>query len=511
MKNIKLILSTGVFLVLFLFTSCRASDTKDAELRDDGNRSNTITMIFDRHIRANDTFFANKDWFVLNTVAEVMYYDRCSFEEMDLKGHQNKDTFVYMPSAEYVVLRHRLDAFNYYEFLFKKGDSIVFSYDKGIPQPHLLNGTARPFDYNYDAACAHKFYTDYSTRGLQYFRPNLFLKYAPGAKPIHEQEKDIRSVEYPLLAGKLQSEMLFLDSIHTQSLISEPIYRFYKNRIQNIVQLLDMEEGKLTFQAASEIVKKDGLAMGDIPDLYYHQFLEQFTRRFIAIQAKKMDLKDSYNRDHRQLYDIISGSPLFTRKAKDYLLTKEMPLIANAFSKADFQQYFRKYKQEVKDTAMVRVVEEENMLALDTGKEQKEVLSLITGNKAKLSFDDIKRKHRGKVIYVDFWASWCVPCRVAMPSSVKLKEQLKNIVFVYLSMDSNYDSWKKAALAEGIGNYAESYLITNPSVSDFIQKHKISSIPRYMIFDKQGNLSYERAMDATSKDLPGILHKLSAR
>ena len=39
---------------------------------------------------------------------------------------------------------------------------------------------------------------------------------------------------------------------------------------------------------------------------------------------------------------------------------------------------------------------------------------------------NIANKHKGKVIYVDFWATWCGPCRAEMPFAKKLKETLKD-------------------------------------------------------------------------------------
>ena len=64
------------------------------------------------------------------------------------------------------------------------------------------------------------------------------------------------------------------------------------------------------------------------------------------------------------------------------------------------------------------------------------------------SLADIIKSHEGKVIYIDFWASWCIPCRSEMPHSVTLYEKLKDkeIVFIYLSIDNadKETAWKNA-------------------------------------------------------------------
>jgi thiol-disulfide isomerase/thioredoxin len=41
---------------------------------------------------------------------------------------------------------------------------------------------------------------------------------------------------------------------------------------------------------------------------------------------------------------------------------------------------------------------------------------------AEMSFQDILDKYKGKVVYIDFWASWCGPCKKQMPYSAKIKK-----------------------------------------------------------------------------------------
>jgi len=70
----------------------------------------------------------------------------------------------------------------------------------------------------------------------------------------------------------------------------------------------------------------------------------------------------------------------------------------------------------------------------------------LKGEKATL--DDFK----GKVVYLDVWASWCGPCRAEFPFSKQLHERLtdkqkEKVVFLYLSIDEKEMTWKNALTA----------------------------------------------------------------
>jgi len=117
----------------------------------------------------------------------------------------------------------------------------------------------------------------------------------------------------------------------------------------------------------------------------------------------------------------------------------------------------------------------------------KDELGLKDINGKPYSLSDLK----GKVVYIDFWASWCGPCRAMMPYSKQLHEgltdkQKKQITFLYISIDANEDAWKKAMTDLSI----EGTLLISPGnwSSKVCSYFQINSIPRYMIMDKKGNM-----------------------
>ena len=101
-------------------------------------------------------------------------------------------------------------------------------------------------------------------------------------------------------------------------------------------------------------------------------------------------------------------------------------------------------------------------------------------------FETILDKYKGKVLFIDFWATWCGPCMEAIKKIAPLKEELasnKNIVFLYIS---NTSSPEKAYATIMPGIKGEHYRLNQDQFNNLSNTFQIKGIPHYVIVDKRG-------------------------
>lgn len=130
-------------------------------------------------------------------------------------------------------------------------------------------------------------------------------------------------------------------------------------------------------------------------------------------------------------------------------------------------------------------------------------------------FKDINGKEialsdfKNKVVYVDVWATWCVPCRKEFPYMKDLEADYKNknIVFIGVSTDEvkNYNKWVKFLQDNSLVGIQ---LFAGDRKDDIMKPYKITTIPRFLLFGKDGKIVSSSAPRPSSSEIRPLLDEL---
>lgn len=127
----------------------------------------------------------------------------------------------------------------------------------------------------------------------------------------------------------------------------------------------------------------------------------------------------------------------------------------------------------------------------------------LSENNVEISFSEILQQYKGKTVFMDVWASWCKDCIVGMPKVQKLREENPEVVFLFLSLDKEIESWKHGI--EKYGVVGENYFIPEGWKGDFCSSIDLDWIPRYMVVNAEGEISLYKAIETDDKNLLSAL------
>lgn len=96
-------------------------------------------------------------------------------------------------------------------------------------------------------------------------------------------------------------------------------------------------------------------------------------------------------------------------------------------------------------------------------------------------------KYHGKVVYLDFWASWCGPCKLSFPfmEGLRYRYLRKDLVVITVNLDHSH-----AAATAFLNKMRSDLSVIYDAKGDLAKSYKVSDMPTSILFDRQGKIRF---------------------
>lgn len=235
------------------------------------------------------------------------------------------------------------------------------------------------------------------------------------------------------------------------------------------------------------IESKRNLLEPMVKDLVKSEYIDDFDIRWVVDRCKMDHLTDFPEKSiWTELYTLKDLLEKFADGVSSELI-KEAKEKLSTFTCNDFIKILK--------PAIAKIE------ILESGKPAIDI-TLEDINGKQLNLSDFK----GKLIYIDFWASWCGPCKREFPAFVKLKEKYQDVVFISVSIDKRKADWLKFMETKEKTAVLQ-YHADRDLTLDQLIAWNISLIPRFILIDKDFKIVNSFAPRPSDTEIDALLSK----
>jgi|GEM_PF-6537660 len=138
-------------------------------------------------------------------------------------------------------------------------------------------------------------------------------------------------------------------------------------------------------------------------------------------------------------------------------------------------------------------------------------IRLYTPQNTYSTFKDLLKNMVTPLVFVDLWASWCVPCRWEIPYTLKhansQEKYARNMSVVLVSIDSEEAPWLEAVKKDSLDGFKNSYILKKDDIQLLSKAVQIEGIPRYLIIHQSGAVLVQDAIRPSDANFKSIIEK----